>query len=335
MAALNVRRMNENTDQNIPVEALRFGAPAAFAAGEGDELRRVEGVAYSGEVVTDHWYWDAVVFDLTGVEQAGRLPLLVDHDPGKRVGFTELAVGGDIRLSNARLLKTAQGQQIAEEADQGFPWQMSVFIQPTRIERVQAGERVTINGREVVGPVTVFRASRVREVSFTPTGADHRTSAAVFNTGKGVKEMPDDNVVELNKQVAKLSADLAAANARADAAEGEVRAAKLSARTDKVKALFATMGREATPESMAPYVAMEESQFSAVSADLSAAAKAAAPAAPQPPAHLFGTTVPPAGNPGRDPLAIAAAASAFKAQRATAGVEISDAEAVAHVLKGA
>lgn len=311
----------------IPVEALRFSAPAAFAAGEGDDLRRVEGVAYSGEVVTGHWYWDAVVFDLSGVEDSGRLPLLVDHDPGKRVGFTELQIGADMRLSGGRLLNTPRGQEIAAEADQGFPWQLSVFIQPTRIERVQAGERATINGREVLGPVTVFRASRVREVSFTPTGADHRTQATVFSTGNGVKPMPGE-VDTLKEQVAKLSADLAAANARAEAAEGKEREARLSARKDKVTALFAAIGREVKDEAIAPYLALDEAQFAAVSADLTAAAAAKIPAAP---GHLFRSETPPAVHDLGNPVALADAARKFKASRAAEGVQITDAQAVAAV----
>lgn len=313
----------------IPVEALRFSAPAAFAAGEGDDLRRVEGVAYSGEVVTGHWYWDAVVFDLSGVEDSGRLPLLVDHDPGKRVGFTELQIGADMRLSGGRLLNTPRGQEIAAEADQGFPWQLSVFIQPTRIERVQAGERATINGREVLGPVTVFRASRVREVSFTPTGADHRTQATVFSTGNGVKPMPGAEIDELKGQVAKLSADLAAANARVEAAEAKERDARMSARKDKVTALFAAIGREVKDEAFAPYLALDEAQFAAVSADLTAAAKIQP--APVAPGHLFRSETPPAVHDLGDPVALADAARKFKAARAAEGVQITDAQAVAAV----
>ena len=31
---------------------------------DGKNKRTFSGVAYSGEVITEHWYWDRVVFDL-------------------------------------------------------------------------------------------------------------------------------------------------------------------------------------------------------------------------------------------------------------------------------
>ena len=31
---------------------------------DGKKKRTFSGVAYSGEVITDHWYWKQVIFDL-------------------------------------------------------------------------------------------------------------------------------------------------------------------------------------------------------------------------------------------------------------------------------
>jgi hypothetical protein len=329
-------------DREIPTSALRFAMPAQFAAAAAEGgPRRVEGVAYSGEVITGHWFWDAVVFDLAGVEPAGRIPLLVEHDRAQRVGHTSLSVGPDaIRLADGRLLSNPAARGIAEDADEGFPWQLSVHIEPLRIERLEAGATASINGRSVVGPASVFRASRIREVSLTPTGVDHQTEASVFSSSDKDKTMtevtnttapPGD---DLAAQVVKLSADLAAATAateaaiaRADAAEAKVAEVQLSTRTAQVKGLFATMGREPTPAAMQPYIEMSEVSFAAISADLSRAI----PAAPN---HLFspqGT----GGDPATpDPATIAAKATQFKAAQAALGIVITDGAAVAHVLKG-
>lgn len=329
-----------STEQKIPEAALCFASPVEFKAGTGEDgkTRTASGVAYSGEVVTGHWYWDAVVFDINGIERPkAAIPLLIDHDSSKRAGFTSLAFGSDVSLADARLLSNEHGCQVARDADQGFPWQLSVFIQPTRVEQLRSGEVDTINGREVRGPATVFRASRIREVSFTPTGADHNTSASVFSS-KGAPAMPDpkeptseQTIKDLQSQVTKLSADLEAAQKRADEAEGREKAAKLSARTDAVKSLFSALKRELKPEAMQPYIDMTEEQFSAISADLTAAIKPAAPT------HLFSSQVGDGKEPQplTDPSSIAAAAAKFKAEQASIGNRVSDAEAVAHVMKGA
>lgn len=278
----------------IPAEALRFASCATFATTTGDDgkkRRKVEGVAYSGDLLTGHWYWAAVIFDLAGIERpSARLPLLLEHDRGKRVGHTGLDIGADaLRLSDAVLLDTERGREIADEADQGFPWQMSVHIEPLRIEELQQGASTTVNGRSITGPATIFRASRIREVSLTPTGVDPNTGAAVFSS-RGAAMPPE---VTPAADVAALTAQLAAAEARAQEAETKLAALQLSARTDKVKALFSAIGREYSEAEAAPFLQMDEAAFSA-------AAQLAQFKAPAPPAHLFGTGPTPKGESKED-----------------------------------
>lgn len=275
----------DNT-REIPAEALRFASPATFSVDEmpdGKKRRKAAGVAYSGDLLSGHWYWGNVIFDLAGIERpAGRLPLLVEHDRGKRVGHTALDIGADaLRLSDAVLLDTERARELADEADQGFPWQMSVHIEPLRIEELQPGAQATVNGRAIAGPATVFRASRIREVSFTPTGVDPNTSATVFSQPQGTN-MPPTNTPGA-ADIAALTEQLAAANRRADEAEQRLAAVQLSARTEAVKGLFAALGQTYTDEAAKPFLSMDEAAFSAASA----LARAAKPAAPTPPPHLF------------------------------------------------
>jgi hypothetical protein len=278
----------------IPAEALRFASPARFSADDmpdGKKRRKVEGVAYSGDLLTGHWYWSAVIFDLAGIERpAGRIPLLMEHDRGKRVGHTGLDIGADaLRLSDAVLLDTERGREIADEADQGFPWQMSVHIEPTRIEELQQGASTVVNGRQVAGPATIFRASRIREVSLTPTGVDPNTGAAVFSTRGAV--MPDTAppAVQASADVSALQQELTDALKRAEEAETKLAALQLAARTEKVKALFAAIGRDYSDTDAAPFLAMDDAAFSA-------AAEIAQFKAPAPPAHLFGAGPTPTGD---------------------------------------
>jgi hypothetical protein len=66
---------------------LRGGAGDGAAA-EGAK-RKFAGVAYSGDVIEGHWYWDRVVFDLSTTKAPQKLPMLMGHDRDKIVGFSE------------------------------------------------------------------------------------------------------------------------------------------------------------------------------------------------------------------------------------------------------
>jgi hypothetical protein len=160
--------------------ALRFAAPFEFEASPGG-LRRIKGVAYSGDLLR-HPYWGAVIFDLSTTEAPKPVPVLIEHDRAQRAGVCSLTIGKRIDIADGHLLANDAGRAVAAEADAGFPWQLSVHIEPREVQMLSAGESVDVNGRKVEGPAAVFRNSLIREVSFTPTGVDSNTSAAVFST---------------------------------------------------------------------------------------------------------------------------------------------------------
>lgn len=272
--------------RQVPIAALRFeaSAPVAFAPdAAADQRRQFDGVAYSGDVIRNHYYWGNVVFDLASTTAPARLPILIEHDRAQRAGFGALAIGNEIRISGT-LLDNPSGNAIAAEADAGFPWEMSVHIEPGSIEEVGAGTEVTVNGRALTGPLTVFRNSRIRETSFTPTGADPNTSARVFNTADtleipvstasreepSMSDAPDtaQRLAALESDLAAAQAATAAANQRADAAEAALSAMQASARLDAVKALFTAIGREFSDEAATPFVGMTDAQFAATATAL-------------------------------------------------------------------
>lgn len=177
-------------------------------AEEGKKKRTFSGVAYSGEVITDHWYWDRIVFDLDSMQIKGRIPALLDHSTRQRAGAINshsidhqngLTVSGD-------LMSNEFGTQVAQDSDDGFPWQMSVRIEPSAVEEIQAGASVTVNGKLHQGPITVFRGGRIREVSFCALGADDNTNAvAASHSPKQFNQPEDTDVTELEKAQAKIT----------------------------------------------------------------------------------------------------------------------------------
>lgn len=186
---------------------FQVGSLNVDQAEEGKKKRTFSGVAYSGEVITDHWYWDRIIFDLDSMQIKGRIPALLDHSTRQRAGAINshsidhqngLIVSGD-------LMSNEFGTQVAQDSDDGFPWQMSVRIEPSAVEEIQAGASVTVNGKVHQGPITVFRGGRIREVSFCALGADDNTNAVAASHNPTQQPKEDTNVTELEKAQAKIT----------------------------------------------------------------------------------------------------------------------------------
>ena len=68
------------TNQEQPKKDDQFcfqlGQVSVDSAQEGNKKRTFSGIAYSGEAITDHWYWDKVVFDLDSKSKAAFLRYL-------------------------------------------------------------------------------------------------------------------------------------------------------------------------------------------------------------------------------------------------------------------
>lgn len=280
------------------LEAFRFRAAtetAQVSAAVDGKRRSFEGVAYSGELITGHFYWDRVIFDLTDTRASSKVPVLIDHDRSRRAGYAQLAIDGDRIIARGELLTNDHGAAIAQDADDGFPWQMSVHIEPDLVERLEPGIKATVNGREIVGPAHIFRSNTIREVSFTPTGADGNTSAKVFSVPFQTANQephpvdPDTNAVaELKASLDAANAQIEALTARAEAAETALREHQFALRVAAVKTLFSDLGRQYSDDAAKPYLEMGAEAFEAVSRDLRSqfAATSQRPGR-ELPAHLF------------------------------------------------
>ena len=243
-----------SADINIP--PLLFSAQITPTEDTGP--RRFTGVAYHGGMIPKHYHWGDLVFDLDALDAKAPAPLLVEHDRNQRAGVIEqFGVGPEGLTVSGYLLDNDTGRGIAVEADAGFPWQMSVHIEPTLIESLKHGDAI-INGQQFSTPLTVFRANSIREVSLTPTGADKHTRATIFTHQPQEATVADSETHDEAGTLAALEqriADLLA--------ENETLRAQFAARVreDRVQQFVTKTGKQIAPADADVIGAMTDQQF--------------------------------------------------------------------------
>ena len=248
----------------MPVEetqdkyCFRLGDLNVNQAEEGKKKRTFSGVAYSGEVITDHWYWDRIIFDLDSMKIKGRIPALLDHSPRQRVGVINeyninhqqgLVVSGD-------LMSNEFGTEVAQDSDDGFPWQMSVRIEPSSVEEIQADASVTVNGKVHQGPITVFRGGRIREVSFCALGADDNTNAvaASHNPTQSSKEDTDVDLEQAKAKIQELESQVSTLTE-------QNKQFATDKRNSEIDALAKALNKEFSAEEKTKFAAMPDDAF--------------------------------------------------------------------------
>jgi hypothetical protein len=169
------------------------------AAGDGSEKAATfSGVAYTGGAMQLNGYYLPVVVDLGGLKAAGDMPALLEHDRGRIVGHHRAEVSAkDIRVTGTVSGGGMAAREVIASARKGFPWKLSIGA-AGEMERVLAGETVIVNGRSFRGPLYVLRKGTLREVSFTPIGADARTSVRVAATQQEIDTMTFEQWLQAN-----------------------------------------------------------------------------------------------------------------------------------------
>ncbi len=183
--------------------AVLLEAPFEFkAAADGGLPAKFAGTAYSGGFVPDY----EVVIDMGSTTYNSRMPLLNAHMKGDIVGVIEQAVTENGQMNVAgRVFSDMAGssaERIAQLAQRGAPFEMSVGLYGFTREFVPAGKAVQVNGQTFNGPVNVLRNGQVREVSIVTLGADPRTASKFF-------DLPEEGVTLMSKTAEQLSAELA------------------------------------------------------------------------------------------------------------------------------
>lgn len=271
----------KNTSGNRPQDSdfvFQFGIATEIRSvepsGTNGANRRFSGVAYTGDPITNHPYWGTVVFDLSLIEVPTKMAILRDHEAEEIVGFSdESAVTPDGLVLGGILSKvTEAGQEVTALSDEGFPWQMSVRIQPSRIEELTAGSTAEVNGRTITGPAYIFRESKLVETSFTPTGWDSGTTAIALSRNQNPTTQEDSDMSkELEARVTQLEGELRASNEKNEALTAELAKLKeeqasqqAEARMSRVKEAYKTAGKELSEEEAKKFSLMSDDAVTAV-----------------------------------------------------------------------
>ena len=258
---------------------------------EEGQKRKFKGTAYAGGRVDGHWYWgrSGVVFDLDGIEIDKPTALLEEHFGSSRIGVVQAVdTNGKIDVSGD-FLTNAKAQEIVQDSDDGFPFQMSMMIDPGSVEEVSQGKTVTVNGQLFEGPITIFRQNRIREFTICSTGADRNTSIKAFSGKANPNPTKEDtDVTELEQAQAKAKA----LQDQVDALTEQNKQFAAAKREAEITALGKDLGKEFSAEDITEMKELDEAAFAFSAKQLRqfSAAKPPeqkTPAVPPHLAHLF------------------------------------------------
>jgi len=178
----NAKRLSE---ASIPGSAFSLTAnddAVRFAAGDEGDESGFEILAYSGEIIPDHWFWGNLGIDLKGMKFAGqRFPVLDSHDTSLRLGYGEGHVAGTI-TAKGRWCPNVYAQEMRADAKAGFPLQASLNFDPKTVkyDTIREGEAAEVNGHRLTGPGTIFRQGVIREISMCVFGEVRNTRSTAF-----------------------------------------------------------------------------------------------------------------------------------------------------------
>lgn len=166
-------RLHFEADGSVSLQAL---------ATEGDKPGTFTMVAYSGGLMLPRGFSIPVVADLSTATLAPNpLPVFRNHDPGQIVGHGDAVIrNGQILVERGVISGAGQAaKEVRASAKKSFPWKASIGANPERLEFIEAGKSVTVNGRTFKGPLYVAHGLVVHEVSFVPLAGDSKTSTRV------------------------------------------------------------------------------------------------------------------------------------------------------------
>lgn len=140
-------------------------------------LAKVDGIAYGGGEVSQWWCPYPIVIDLAGMKISPQVPLLYNHmnEPDCRLGKVDPVIHENmLNVTGGIDSETERGKKIVD-AGKKIEWQLSVGARILKITLIDKDEKVTVNGREFVGPIYIVKESKLREVSVVAVGADEET----------------------------------------------------------------------------------------------------------------------------------------------------------------
>ena len=168
-------------------------APVSIEAAEGDKKGPPAFTAtfYTGGKMNINGWDLPVAIDLAGLQNGNVLIANLDHDRSKRVGAFEVTNDGTSLVANGTVSAVNQwATEVVESAKNGYPWQASLEVMPASggVEQIKAGQKVTVNGQEMSGPLYVTRKGTLKGFGFVTHGADDNTAVAIAAAAAQSKE---------------------------------------------------------------------------------------------------------------------------------------------------
>lgn len=175
-------------EKRIPSTALSFDETSEVKVTKDGDKRKASMIGYSGGIIKNHWYWGNVAFDISGMSfPKKKYPILRDHNTDRVVGHSPKPKTDGFKLTfdDVTLVSTKDAEDFSQLSDDGVPFEASIYLQPSSIERVERDEFADVNGYKFEGPGYIFRKSKFKECSVCLFGADSDTSAlAMAETDK-------------------------------------------------------------------------------------------------------------------------------------------------------
>ena len=140
-------------------------------------------VAYSGNKLQLPDWNAPVVIDLSTVSVHDNLPILLYHDPTRRVGFvTEYTTESDHLSLKGNIVRTLPDSQIVLALhNDGGVWECSIGTAPVPVSDtvfVEEGE-LFVNEQRIEAPFYLLQNVEIREISFVSAGADSSTQVEI------------------------------------------------------------------------------------------------------------------------------------------------------------
>jgi len=135
--------------------------------------------------INHHWYFGNLAFELDSMKlEKSRVPILLDHDTGVRLGYSTKAIIDTAFVLEGRFLKNdSEAQNIRAQAKEGFPFEASLRFDFDRATQVVVPEGTSeqVNGRTIKGPGTIVKNAIIKEGSVCTFGALKGCRSQVFN----------------------------------------------------------------------------------------------------------------------------------------------------------
>lgn len=164
---------------------IAMSAPVQVTASTKDENEKpvpakFSSVFYTGGPLSISGWDMPVVIDLEGLSNGKVLVANLDHDSTKRVGNFDVVNNGSQLIANgSATAATPARDEVVESARNGYQWQASLEVSPSKVEELAKGKTVEVNGQQITGPVYITRKGTLKGFAFVSHGADDNTTAAI------------------------------------------------------------------------------------------------------------------------------------------------------------